>query len=84
MRASRLCTGPAPSLAIPPRPKGCSTLLDGVFSDTGLLGPLVLDPETAQARGLIRALSSVATGVVNCLPEDKAPSSFSGTDSACS
>ena len=79
MRAYQLCTGPAPSLAVPPRPKGCSRLLD-----TGLLRPLILDLETAQARGLFRALSSVATGIVNYLPEDKAPSSYSGTDSACS
>lgn len=69
--ASRLCTGPAPSLAVPPRPKGCSRLLGGVFSDTGLLEPLILDPETARARGLFRALSSVATGVVNCLQKTR-------------
>lgn len=55
--------GLAPSLAVPPRPKGCSRLLDCVFSAAGLLGPLILDRETAQARGLFRALSSVATGV---------------------
>lgn len=75
---------PGTQLAVPPRRKGCSGLLDGVFSATGLLGPLILDPETAQARELFRALSSVATGIPNCLPTDKALSSFSGTDSACS
>jgi hypothetical protein len=63
MRASLLCAGLAPSLAVPPRPKGCSRLLDSVFSAAGLLGPLILDRETAPARGLFRALSSVATGV---------------------
>ena len=29
---------PGTQLAVPPRRKGCSGLLDGVFSATGLLG----------------------------------------------